>query len=481
MGTDADRALQASALLALPEPPAAALEAARELLGPASPPDLQQKVVEALGEAPHDGIAALLCSAWPNLTGPIREAALHQLLRRPAWALRLVEEIEAGRIRGLGPGAAFRLRHHPDAAVAARGSAALDAAEGPERKGKDEVIAALLPAVLAPGDTPRGRDLLARNCLVCHAYRGEGRDVAPDLTGLGAHPPAELLTHILDPNRAVEPNYVSINVRLRNGEVFNGILFRETEESIVLRGAEGDREVRRSDIEEAASTGMSLMPTGFESLGAEALRDIIAFLASDAGGFRFVDLSTACTASTVRGLYDPDREPANLRLARFGRVEAGAIPFLILDPARTEGGNNAIVLKGGSVADWHSKTGLPRKVEVPVGLAVEKLHVLGGIAAWGATGPGRGEPAVRVTYRYEDGAAEETVLYDGVEFADWIRRVDVPGSAHAEGLVKEGAPGQVRWFTLVPPRRGPIRSLDLESYDNHLAPTFLAITAEPAR
>ena len=41
------------------------------------------------------------------------------------------------------------------------------------------------------------------------------------------------------------------------------------------------------------------------------------------------------------------------------------------------------------------------------------------------------------------------------------------------------SPGQLRYFHLEPERPGqPIEKLTLESYDNHLAPTFLSLTAE---
>ena len=151
----------------------------------------------------------------------------------------------------------------------------------------------------------------------------------------------------------------------------------------------------------------------------------------------------------------------------------------MVDPAKSLTGNNAIVLKGGAVADWHSKTGLPQKVEIALGFGCGRLHVLGGIAAWGAVDPSkRGMKAVKVTISYEDGKSEVKDLWDGIEFSDWVRRIDVPGSAFVDGLLEPNQPGQLRWFTIVPGRRDPIHHLTLESHDNHLAPTFLAITAE---
>jgi putative membrane-bound dehydrogenase-like protein len=478
---DDGRARQLALLASIPAARSAALEAAGKLLDPSSSTDLQRAAIEALGSLPEVAAADALLGAWTRLAASAREQILAQLLKRPEWTGRLLDALEQGRIRpnDLGPTALFRIRTHPDKATAQRAARVIDAVAGGQAKAKDQIIAALLPEVVKPGDAARGKALFAENCLKCHAYKGEGRSVAPDLTGMGVHGREELLVHIVDPNRTVEGNYVSFNVRTRSGEVFNGIVVREGRESVVLKNSEGEREIRRSDIEAMVSTGLSLMPEGLESLGPAALRDILTYLTAEAGGFRLVDLQPAFTASTVKGLYDPRREPHNLRLRKFGIVTVEGIPFQLVDPARSLNGNNAVVLKGGAAADWASKTQMPRRVEVPLGFAFRKLHVLGGIGAWAAAEPRRGQPAARVVFHYADGTREERVLHDGVEFADWIRRIDVPGSRYAEGLLEPGARGQVRWFTLEPRRPNvPVQLLALESFDNHIAPTFLAMTAE---
>jgi putative membrane-bound dehydrogenase-like protein len=476
------RANNLASLLAIPSARARAVRASAKLLDPSSSADLQRAAIEALGGVADDSIAPALVSAWPRLAGASREAILAQLLKRPEWTAYLLREIEEKRFRpsDLGPSGIFRLKNHPDRPTGRKAAQVIDAATGLQSQAKDQVIAALLPVVEKAGDAAKGKALFADQCLKCHSYKGEGKSVSPDLTGMGVHGKRELLVHVVDPNRTVEGNYVSFNVKTKSGEVFNGIVSRETNESVTLKNNDGEREIRRGEIEAMVSTGLSLMPEGMESLGGEALRDILTYLTSEAGGFRVVDLQTAFTASTVRGLYDPVREPNNLRLRKFGIVTVEGIPFQLVDPSNSVRGQNAIVLKGGSAADWHCKTSLPQKVEFQVGFALEKLHVLGGIAAWGTLDPQkRPSPAVRVTWHYADGRTEEKVLRDAVEFSDWIRRVDVPGSKFAPGLVAEGQRGQVRWFTIAPARRDvAVHHVTLESYDNHLAPTFLAMTAE---
>jgi putative membrane-bound dehydrogenase-like protein len=478
---DDARMLALSSLLTFAALRPEAIKAGGALLQPSLSADLQRGVILTLGETSDTAGAAALVGAYPRLSASLRDLVVSQVFKRPSWTAYLIDELEARRIKpnDLGVSAIFRLRTHPDKAVAKKASDVLDGILGTQNKAKDSIIESLYPAVSKPGDAAKGKQLFTENCLKCHGYKGEGRSIAPDLTGMGVHGKHELLVNIIDPNRQVETNYVSFNVRLKNGEVFNGLVAKETKDLVVLKNNEGDREIRRSDIDAMVSTGLSLMPEGLESLGADAIRDILTFLVSEAGNFRVVDLQTAFTASSVKGLYDPQREPNNLRLKKFGILTVESIPFQVMDPAKSLNGNNAIVLKGGSNPDWYCKTSLPQSVEIPMGYACDKLHVLGGIAAWGTLdGSKKGKQVVKVTYHYASGLQEIRVLYDGVEFSDWIKRVDVPGSKFVDGLIEGNRPGQLRWFTLKPLQREVIHHITLESYDNTMAPTFLAITAE---
>jgi putative membrane-bound dehydrogenase-like protein len=465
-------------LLSLASARARAVAAAGLLLAPTASIDLQKGAIEAMGATADAAVPAAFLGAWPKLAAGSREAVLGQLLKRPEWTSFLIAELEAKRLRpnDLGPSALFRLRTHPDKATAKKAVEVLDAVMGAQNKAKDQIIAQLAPAVDKPGDAAKGKALFTENCLKCHQYRGEGRSIAPDLTGMGVHGKAGLLVQIIDPNRTVEANYVSFNVRTKGGDIFNGIVARETKDHVVLKNNEGDKEIRRADIEAMQSTGLSLMPEGLEALGADALRDILHFLTTDAGGFRFIDLQSAFTMSNVKGLFDTKAEPHNMRFARYGVVVADGIPFNLVDPGKSVNGNNAVVLKGGLQPNWQSKTSLPQRVEVPMGFGASRIHVLGGVAAWGARAPRPNGPVcAKVIVHYADGKTQEIPLRDGVEFADYNAILEVPGSKLVPNLVTNG---QVRWFSLTPSRKDPIHHLTLESPDREQAPVFFALTAE---
>jgi putative membrane-bound dehydrogenase-like protein len=478
--SDEVRAQSLTSVLSIVSARGKSIEAGAQLLEPGTSLDLQRSAIESLGATADPAAAAALVASYPKLSSQMRDVAMAQLLKRTEWTTFLVGELEAKHIKpnDLGPNAIFRLRTHPDRSVSKKANAVLDAILGNQSMAKQKIIDALYPQIEPMGNVAKGKALFTENCLKCHGYKGEGRSIAPDLTGMGVHGKMELLVNVIDPNRVVETNYISFNVRLKNGDVFNGLVAKETKDMVVLKNNEGDREIRRSDIDLMQSTGLSLMPEGLEALGVDAIRDILSFLVSEAGNFRLVDLQTAFCASSVKGLYDPVREPNNLRLKKFGLATVEGIPFQVMDPSKSLNGNNAIVLKGGAQPDWYCKTTMPQSVDIPMGFACSQIHVLGGIAAWGTLEGKKGKPVVRVTYHYADGKTETTQLYDGVEFSDWIKRVDVPGSKFIDGLLEPGARGQLRWFTMKPSRKDVIHHLTLESFDNTMAPTFLAMTAE---
>jgi putative heme-binding domain-containing protein len=125
-----------------------------------------------------------------------------------------------------------------------------------------------------------------KNCAGCHRLGGEGADVGPNLETVRHHAPSQVLTHILDPNREVSPNYLEYLVTTRDGKTTSGVIVAETVTSLTLRRTGGVQEtVLRQDIEEMASTNRSLMPDGLEqTVSPQEMADLIAFLLGKPGG-----------------------------------------------------------------------------------------------------------------------------------------------------------------------------------------------------
>ena len=164
---------------------------------------------------------------------------------------------------------------------------------------------------------------------------------------MGAHGRAELLAHIVDPNREVDPSFWQWNVTTRRGETLVGVIASENAAGLTLRSAAGDVEIKKEDIATRENTRRSLMPEGLEALGAEVLRDILTFLVGDDQKFRVVDLRPAYTADSRRGFRREDERDETVTLHKFGDVSVAGVPFFVMDPAKSANGANLIALKGG--------------------------------------------------------------------------------------------------------------------------------------
>jgi putative membrane-bound dehydrogenase-like protein len=455
------------------------LPAVTKLLGSESSPVLQRRLVEALGALPDEAIGAALAAALPQLSGEAQSTALDQLLKRAPWSLALLDALDRGAVSPsvLGPANAHRLRIHPNAAVSKRANELLDKLRGPEAKEKEALIAQLAREVEKPGNAAKGKEIFTANCANCHMIGNLGNLVGPNLTGMGAHGPAELLGQIIDPNKEVDIAYVAISIETKDGEIYDGIVTRENQAVVELRNAAGAKEIAKADVKSRRNTGRSLMPEGFESLGAEGLRDLLAFIRADSARFRVLDLSRAFTASSRSGLYaGPGENGGTLPLAKYGIVNAFGVPFSIVDPAKSPSGLNLIVLKGGP-DNSHSKKAMPQRVEAPAGYEAKQLHILGNVGGWAFPyGGGKDVPVLKITAHYAGGAREELVFKNGVEFADYIREVEVPGSKLAKGVADGGK--QVRFATRALKGSGIIEKFTFESFDNQIAPTTVAVTAD---
>jgi putative heme-binding domain-containing protein len=137
-----------------------------------------------------------------------------------------------------------------------------------------------LAALKLQADRNRGAQVFRKHCMTCHRIGTEGHDLAPNLATVKHRSPEEILLHVLDPNREVPPQYMNYTVALEEGRVLSGIIASETDASVTLRRGDNSKDtIMRKDIEEIRSTGMSIMPEGFEKLiSHQEMADLIALL-----------------------------------------------------------------------------------------------------------------------------------------------------------------------------------------------------------
>jgi len=439
----------------------------------------KRQLILALAEVDDAAVGKELAAAFGKLPAEAQTVAFDALLRRADWTSAFLDAARDRRVdvTTLGPANAYRLRSHANKKVAERAGMLLDELN-PLAKAKKDAMARLSPLVEQKGDAAKGKELFTTTCAICHEFGGAGAKIGPGLTGMGSHGSGELLSAIVDPNAEVDPSFVGWNIETKDGQLFAGVIESENPTTITLKSLAGVQQVKVVDIKKRESTGRSLMPEGFEGLGGEPLRDIIAYMQSvDGGRFRTLDLRDAFTASTTTGLYNSqDAKGDSFVFARTGTVKIGDLPFNIVPPEKAP--RNILVLKGGPPSSY-SKT-LPQKVEVKAcGFKANRLHFLGGVTGWGFRNNEDYSEVLKVTIHTAQGQREGMTFKNGVEFADYNGRVEVPGSKFAEGVLKGGH--QLRWFSRqLAMGAVEIDRITIESLDTGAAPTLVAITAELA-
>ncbi len=287
---------------------------------------LRLEIISILGAG---GQADALASNFHMLAASLRNASFDEIVKQPAAALALLTGVEHGNIdpKNIGPGNISRLRNHPDKSVSEK-AASLSELLNPGAKEMAATIAAFLPEVRKPGNVENGKAIFTAACAICHKYDGHpGAEVGPALSGMGTHPPEELLIHIIDPNREVDPTFSQWNITTRKGESLAGVITSENASSVTLRNQGGNTEIPKADISSRENTNRSFMPEGLEALGAENLRDIIAYLAATdrAALAKPEDLPADSTAALGQTFAEPKKE-GTLRILLAGAGSSHNFP-----------------------------------------------------------------------------------------------------------------------------------------------------------
>lgn len=120
-------------------------------------------------------------------------------------------------------------------------------------------------------------------CLKCHAVRGLGGQIGPDLSMVGKKGSKEnLFESILQPSKAIADQSVSWKIDTADGQTLTGLIVGETETAVTLRDANGkDYVVATKDIDKRSKSLVSLMPENLAvALTEEELVDLVAYLAT---------------------------------------------------------------------------------------------------------------------------------------------------------------------------------------------------------
>lgn len=252
-----------------------------KLLGNREPMVLQNEAIVQLSNATDAQIANRLIELWPGLVPQARQKISDILLYKPMNHDVLLSAIEDGKIN---PGELnlnlerrrVLLRYGTDD-IRKRAEALFSDAGVVKRK---DAIEAMKPVLALNGDESAGKMIFESVCAQCHRYGSIGKEVGPSLTEINRKSKESLLYDILDPNAAVDAEYLNYQVRTKDGSIFTGLIANESDTEITLKMTGGlDKKINKNEMESMSSTGSSMMFEGLEAnMNHQEMADLLAFL-----------------------------------------------------------------------------------------------------------------------------------------------------------------------------------------------------------
>jgi putative heme-binding domain-containing protein len=452
-------------------------DTARELLTVVSPrteSGLALSIVDALERSESAATGAAIVERIKSFTPGVRNAAIRVLVSRTDWSGNLLDSLEKGDVQltDLTLDQKQALASHPNKPLAQRAKALLAKGGGLPNPDRQRVLDELMPLTKVSADANAGHEVFKKQCQKCHTHSGEGNKIGPDLTGMAVHPKLELLTHIIDPSRSVEGNFRVYTVVTDDGRVLNGLLASESKTAVELIDSEAKRHaIQRSDIEQMVASPKSLMPEGFEKqVSKDDIANLLEFL-TRRGKYLPLSLDKVATIVTTKGMFNTeDATVERLIFPDWSPKTFEGVPFTLVDPQ----GNrrpNAIMLYGKS-----GKIGptMPKGVMLPCNSPLKAVHLLSGVSGWGYPASPKGTVSLIVRFHYGDGKTEDHPLINGEHFADYIRRVEVPGSKLAFELRGQ----QIRYLAVSPNRPDEVKEIELLKGPDVTVPVVMAVTLE---
>lgn len=254
-------------------------ETLMSLLEPRHPQAVQLAAVRALSDYSEPDIAELLLRSWRQYAPDVRSEALRALLAREDRTVALFESAERGEASVAEIDSTRRellLKHRNEKLRSF--AAQLFGTQAPSPRAS--ILADYRPALRLASDVSKGQSLFNAHCSACHQLNGKGFAIGPNLASSPVRDPEALLTHILDPNQYVLPNYIQYTAVDKHGRIFTGLIAAQTATSITLRREKDSTDtILRADLDELTSTGKSLMPEGLEkNISQQDMADLLAYL-----------------------------------------------------------------------------------------------------------------------------------------------------------------------------------------------------------
>ncbi|MEX1098453.1 MAG: PVC-type heme-binding CxxCH protein [Planctomycetales bacterium] len=239
-------------------------------------------IAQALARSGDAKAAALLEPLAFDAKRPValRREAVRGLAATRDGASKLLAKAEAKSLdAALVPAAAAVLHASADKSIRARAEKLFPVAPAKDAR----PLPPIGELVQRKGDRTRGMIVYTTNgtCLNCHKVAQKGKEVGPDLSGIGTKLSRQALYEsILFPSAGISHNYETYTILLANGTTASGVINSRTDESVTLKSAEAiERTYPAAEIEEIVKQDVSLMPADVQkSMTADELVDLVEYL-----------------------------------------------------------------------------------------------------------------------------------------------------------------------------------------------------------
>ncbi len=238
----------------------------------------------ALAAFDDDTVSAALLSRINGFRYGNRGLAIDTLSSRRKWAAELLQSVAAGRLAAdeLSASQVRQLLAFDDDGF----RSIIEQHWGTIKATPEARIAAieewkhyLTPETVAAGNPLNGAEVFRKSCASCHRLFGDGKQLAPDLTGANRTNLDYLLINIVDPSAVVPRQYTTSVIALTDGRIVTGVIVSSTEQSIVVQTDRDLLTIARDDIEDSRDTGLSLMPDGLlDKLEKQDVRDLMTWI-----------------------------------------------------------------------------------------------------------------------------------------------------------------------------------------------------------
>lgn len=136
-------------------------------------------------------------------------------------------------------------------------------------------------------DAARGKNVFFNNsaaaCKNCHRINKTGKELGPDLDAIGKkYRKGQLLQHILEPSKFMEPKYVPYLLETSSGKILTGLVQKKTDKEVVLKDAKNElHTIPADEVDLLVRQQKSIMPELLlRDMTRQEVADLLAYLAS---------------------------------------------------------------------------------------------------------------------------------------------------------------------------------------------------------